>query len=95
MPWTFNKPGREHGDSTLIMDGSRVAGSIARVAPVVGGDVLVWRVEVLWSGPNITFEAETFEQAEAFMRGVEAALGAVFGVFGRYLDSFRPSEATT
>jgi hypothetical protein len=32
MPWTITKPGPALGDSTLILDGHRVAGSIVNIA---------------------------------------------------------------
>jgi len=53
-------------DSFLIMDGDRVVGSIAKRGPH-------WRVEVLWSGDDIEFEATDYITAQAFALGVEMA----------------------
>ena len=88
MPWTITKP--KPGDSTVIMDGSRLVGSIAGSEPDIHppGEPYMYRVEVLWSGPSgdITFDTPHFERAEAFVRGVEAALNATLG----YLERIAP-----
>jgi hypothetical protein len=86
MPWTIAKPA-EPGSSTLILDTEgqdhrRLAGSILWTRRPAG-----YRVEIMWSGPygDIVFEAPSFEQAEAFARGVEVTMNRVFGpdVWGR------------
>jgi hypothetical protein len=63
------------GDSRLILNGDRVAGSVVRRDDNAAG----WHVEVLWSGPtgDITYDAPTMLAATAFIQGVEKALEAI------------------
>lgn len=64
-----------HGDDLMILDGSRLVGSMRKQAPG-------WRIEVLWSGPSgdITFHAATMPEALAFLAGVEKAFTAMMDV---------------